>query len=215
MTRRLAIWIFLVIILIALVATASGAQSAGSAGLASPLTENGVTYGGTVVQSGDSDRRVAIIPVFNAIVDGDSPADGSATGGDDLVRMIDDIAEEEDDWDGVILELDTPGGSVLASEEVTDALARLDKETDLPVVAWMRGTAASAGYYISASADRIVAAPSTFTGSIGVILEYYVVDELADEIGVEQVTIKSGKLKDIGSPFRKATQEERDLFQRI
>jgi protease-4 len=214
MTRRLVIWFFLVIVLVALVASAA-ATSTGSAGLVSPLTRNGVTYTGTLVQGGDDDARVALIPVYNAIVDGDSAPDGSATGGDDVVRMIEAITEDEDDWAGVILELDTPGGSVLASEEITDALKRLKDETKLPVVAWMRGTAASAGYYISAPTDRIVAAPSTFTGSIGVILQYYVVDELAREIGVEAVTIKSGKLKDIGNPLRKATDEERAVFQSI
>jgi protease-4 len=79
----------------------------------------------------------------------------------------------------------------------------------------MRGTAASAGYYISAPSDHIVAAPTTFTGSIGVILEYFVGAELADEIGVKSVVIKSGKLKDIGNPLRQETPEEREVFQRI
>ena len=215
MTRRLVIWIFLVIILVALVATGASAGGSSTASLATPLSKDGVSYAGTVVQDGDGDKRVAIIPIYNALVDGDTPPDGSATGGDDIVRMLDAIAEDEDTWDAVILELDTPGGSVLASEEITDALARLKDETDLKVLAWMRGTAASAGYYISAPTDHIVASEHTFTGSIGVILEYYVVQELADEIGVEAVTIKSGKLKDIGNPLRKATPEERALFQSI
>ncbi len=215
MTRRLVIWIFLLIILVALVASAASAGGGGSTSIAAPLSKDGVSYTGTVVQEGDGDAHVAIIPIYNALVDGDTPTDGSATGGDDIVRMLDAIAEDEDSWDAVILELDTPGGSVLASEEITDALARLKDETDLKVLAWMRGTAASAGYYISAPTDRIVASEHTFTGSIGVILEYYVAEELADKVGVEQVVIKSGKLKDIGNPLRKATPEERALFQSI
>lgn len=215
MTRRLVIWIFLLIIFVALIVSGATAGSAASSGLATPLTKDGVTYAGTVLQRGDSDERVAIIPIYNAIVDGDSPANRSATGGDDIVRMLDAIAKDQDDWSGVILELDTPGGSVLASEEITDALARFKRETKLPVLAWMRGTAASAGYYISAPTDHIVASAHTFTGSIGVILEYYVLEELASDIGVEAVTIKSGKLKDIGNPLRKATPEERELFQTI
>ncbi len=215
MTRRLVIWIFLLIILVALVVSAASVSGGGTTSLAAPLSRDGVTYNGRVVQQGDGDERVAIIPVYNAIVDGDTPPDRSVTGGDDIVRMLDEIADNEDDWDGVILELDTPGGSVLASEEITDALKRLKDDTDIKVLAWMRGTAASAGYYISAPTDRIVASEHTFTGSIGVILEYFVVEELAKEIGVESVTIKSGKLKDIGNPLRKATPEERELFQTI
>jgi protease-4 len=214
-TRRLVIWIFLLIILVALVATGASAGGSATASLAAPLSKDGVSYAGTVVQDGDGDKHVAIIPIYNAITDGDTPPDGSATGGDDVVRMLDAIADDADSWDAVILELDTPGGSVLASEEITDALARLKDETDLKVLSWMRGTAASAGYYISAPTDRIVASEHTFTGSIGVILEYYVAEELADKVGVEQVVIKSGKLKDIGNPLRAATPEERALFQTI
>jgi protease-4 len=215
MSRRLAVWIALLVVFIALVATAAGEAGGEAGGLSSPISRHGVTYSGNVVQNGDGDLRVAMIPIFNEIRDGDSPADGSATGGDDIVRMLDAITDDEDRWDGVILELDTPGGSVLASEEITEALARLHDETDIPVLAWMRGTAASAGYYISASSDRIVAAPTTFTGSIGVILEYFVAADLADEVGVKSVVIKSGKLKDIGNPLRNETPEERALLQAI
>lgn len=215
MTRRLAVWIFLLILFVALVATAASGAAGDAGSLTTPLSEDGVSYGGSVVQDGDADERVAMIPVYDVLVDGDTPAGGGATGGDDIVRMLDAIVEDEDSWDGIILELDTPGGSVLASEEITDALERLKKDTDIKVLSWMRGTAASAGYYISAPTDRIVAAPSTFTGSIGVILEYFVVDELAKEVGVEAVTIKSGKLKDIGNPLRQETPEERALFQKI
>jgi protease-4 len=214
MSRRLAVWIVLVLAFVAIVAVAA-AGSDSSSSSSSSLSRNGVDYSGTVVQDGSSDAHVAMIPITNSIVDGDSAADGSSTGGDDIVRMLEAVIEDKDDWDGVILELDTPGGSVFASEEVADALKRLHDETDIPVVAWMRGTAASAGYYMASSADRIVASRNTFTGSIGVILEYYVVDDLAKKVGVQQVTIKSGKLKDIGSPFRKATPEELALFQRI
>lgn len=215
MSRRLAIWIALLVVFVALVATAAGEAGGERGGVTAPLTRNGVSYGARRVQDGDGDLRVAMVPIFNEIFDGDSPADGSATGGDDIVRMLDAIAEDEDTWDGVILELDTPGGSVLASEEITEALRRFDKETDIPVLAWMRGTAASAGYYISASTDRIVAAPTTFTGSIGVILEYYVAAELAKDVGVKLVVIKSGKLKDIGNPLRDETPEERAVLQSI
>lgn len=213
MTRRLAVWIVLLVILVALVVQAAAASGGASSSVAGALARDGVTYDGTVVQEGEGDARVAMVPFVGTLVDGDTGAGGGTTGGDDIVRMLDAIADDEDSWDGVILELDTPGGSVLAAAEIHDAIERFKQETDLPIVAWMRGTAASAGYYVSAPTDRIVAAPSTFTGSIGVILEYYVVQGLADDLGVEAVTIKSGKLKDIGNPFRKATAQERAVFQ--
>ena len=215
MSRRLAVWIALLVVFGALIATAAGGAGGDTGGISTPLSRNGVTYAGQVVQDGDEGVKVAMIPVHSAIIDGDSPADGTATGGDDIVRMLHAIAEDEDSWDGLILELDTPGGSVLASEEITDALRRLQKETDIEVLSWMRGTAASAGYYISAPTDHIVAAPTTFTGSIGVIMEYFVASELADEVGVEAVVIKSGRLKDIGNPLRQETPEERALLQEI
>ncbi len=214
MSRRLVVWLFLLILLVALIVSAA-ASAPGASSLTAPLQRNGVTYAGSVVQDGGSGVRIATIPIRGALVDGNGSADGASTGGDDVVRMLDAIREDDGSWDGVILELNTPGGSVLASEEIVAALERLDEQTDLPVLAWMRGTAASAGYYVSAPTDRIVASRNTFTGSIGVILEYYVVAELADEVGVEAVTIKSGELKDIGNPFRKATERERELFQTI
>ena len=114
----------------------------------------------------------------------------------------------------MILELDTPGGSVLASEEIHDAIERL-KEHDMPIVSWMRGSAASAGYYIAAPTDSIVASPNTFTGSIGVIMQYFVLDELAGKVGVQTVTMKSGTLKDMGSAYRTPTAEEQQLLQQI
>jgi protease-4 len=212
MTRRLVVWLFLVILLVGSIAwSASNAPATSS--VAGSLSRDGVAYSGTVVQDGD-DANVAMVPITGTLVDGDSGADGTTTGGDDVVRMLDAIADDADTWDGVILELDTPGGSVLASEEITAALQRLH-DAKVPVVAWMRSMAASAGYYVSAGTDRIVASRNTFTGSIGVILEYYVVSELAEKVGVSQVTIKSGKLKDIGNPMRPATAQERQLFQGI
>jgi len=213
MTRRLAVWFVLLALLVASIAFAAVSAEDSGGAVASSLSRDGVSYDGTVVQEGNGDHRIAIVPLYGALYDGDTSAAGGSTGGDDIVRMLDAIADDEDSWDGVVLELDTPGGSVLAAAEIHDAIERLKQDTDLPVVAWMRGTAASAGYYVSAPTDRIVAAPSTFTGSIGVILEYYVVQGLADDLGVEAVVIKSGKLKDIGNPFRKATAEERAVFQ--
>jgi len=76
-------------------------------------------------------------------------------------------------------------------------------------------SSASGGYYISAGTDRIVAAPQTITGSIGVIFEYLQYGGLADKLGVKFTVVKSGKLKDIGSPYRDLTLQERALLQQL
>jgi protease-4 len=215
MSRRLAIWLAIVVVFIGLIIAASVNGSA--ADVQAGLTRDGVTYDGSLVQEGaDSDSpRVAMIPIVGAITNGDSTANGASTGSEDVVRMLDEIAANEDQYSGVILELDTPGGAVLAAQEIHDAIERLEHDTDLPVLAWARDVTASAGYYIAAPADRIVAASTTLTGSIGVILEYYEAAELADKVGVKSVVIKSGKLKDMGNPLRAITPEERAVLQSV
>jgi protease-4 len=82
-------------------------------------------------------------------------------------------------------------------------------------VAFLGGVAASGGYYVAAPADEIVAMPTSITGSIGVIMQGFRVDELMRKVGIDALTVKSGRLKDIGSPFRAPTDEERALLQAL
>jgi len=114
----------------------------------------------------------------------------------------------------VILRIDSPGGGVAASQEIYDAIKRL-REKGKPVVASMGAVAASGGYYIACAADKIVAEPGSVTGSIGVIIEMAGVEELLNKIGIRVEVIKSGKHKDIGSPFRPMTDEERKLLKGV
>lgn len=99
------------------------------------------------------------------------------------------------------------------SAEAHDKLYRIAAEKELPVYASMQGTAASGGYYISAGADKIYATAETTTGSIGVIMQAIEYSGLLEKLGIEYNTIKSGTLKDIGSPDRDMTEEERALLQ--
>jgi len=114
----------------------------------------------------------------------------------------------------LVLRVDSPGGGVVASQELHDAVAAF-KESGRPVVTSMGTVAASGGYYVAAPSDLIVANPGTLTGSIGVIMSMANVEKLLDKIGVAAVTIKAGRNKDIGSPFRPMTDEERALIQDV
>ncbi len=115
----------------------------------------------------------------------------------------------------IVLRIDSPGGGVVPSQEIHDAVKRVRTKSNKAVIASLGSVAASGGYYIAAATDRIVANPGTLTGSIGVIMETANVEGLLQKIGVEGVVIKSGKYKDVGSPLRKMNEEERALLQNV
>ena len=116
---------------------------------------------------------------------------------------------------GVILRLETPGGEVTASDILYHEILRFKEKTGRPVVGLMMSLAASGGYYIASACDSVIAHPSTLTGSIGVISIFPSVETLFDKIGVKMTIIKSGGMKDSGSPFRAMTEEEKKSFQGI
>jgi protease-4 len=115
------------------------------------------------------------------------------------------------DVKAVVVRVNSPGGSVVASDEIYHMLLNFDK----PVVVWMADMAASGGYYISCAGDYVFAHPGTLAGSIGVISQFITAEELMDKIGVDAVVITSGPRKDIGSPFRDMTDEEKALWEEI
>jgi protease-4 len=115
----------------------------------------------------------------------------------------------------IVLRIDSPGGGVVPSQEIHDAVKRIRAKHNKTVVASMGTVAASGGYYIAAATDRIMANPGTLTGSIGVIMELANVEGLLKKIGVESVVVKSGEHKDIGSPFRQMNEEDRRILQTV
>ena len=133
----------------------------------------------------------------------------------DAGEIIDQINEFADSNGirAVVLRIDTPGGSVAPSQEIYQAVRELRKKKK--VVVSMGSVAASGGYLIAVAADRIVANPGTITGSISAVMHYANVEELLKKVGVRSSVIKSGKFKDIGSPVREMTAEERSLIQGI
>jgi protease-4 len=114
----------------------------------------------------------------------------------------------------VLLELNTPGGSVVASAQIHQAVLQL-RRAGKPVVALLTEVAASGGYYVAAGADRIVTDPSTLTGSIGVIVVLPNLEEFNRRVGLRTVVFKSGRFKDMGNPARALTAEEAALFQKL
>ncbi|MCK6501482.1 MAG: signal peptide peptidase SppA [Nitrospira sp.] len=115
----------------------------------------------------------------------------------------------------IVLRIDSPGGGVVPSQEIHDAVKRVKNKSNKAIIASMGTVAASGGYYIAAATDRIIANPGTLTGSIGVIMETANLEGLLKKIGVEGVVIKSGRFKDVGSPLRKMGDEERKLLQSV
>ena len=115
----------------------------------------------------------------------------------------------------LVLRINSPGGGVTASDEVYSELVRFKRDHKLPVVAALGDLAASGGYYVACAADQVVAHPTTVTGSIGVILVNLNLEGLLGKIGVRNETFKAGEHKDLLSPLRGATPEERRIVQSI
>ncbi|MDX2439973.1 MAG: signal peptide peptidase SppA, partial [Desulfobacterales bacterium] len=122
-------------------------------------------------------------------------------------------AEKDKAIKAIILKIDSPGGTVTASDILYHEILAFKNRTGIKLVAAMMDVAASGGYYIALPADFIMAHPTTITGSIGVIFMQPKVNSLMEKIGVGLDINKSGKNKDMGSPFRNTTDEERKLFQ--
>jgi len=129
-----------------------------------------------------------------------------------FLKMIDQAAED-DSIEGVVLRVNSPGGGVVESAEIHKKLVEFKEETEKPVYVSMGSMAASGGYYIAAPADKIFALPDTLTGSLGVIMQGVNYSGLAEKYGVSFDTIKSGEFKDIMSPSREMTEDERKILQ--
>lgn len=131
----------------------------------------------------------------------------------DAAEVLEDLYKyaADDSVDGIVLRIDSPGGAVGPSQEIYSAVERLKEKK--PIVASMGALAASGGLYAALSASKVFAQPGTLTGSIGVIMQIPNLSKVANQLGVEMVTIKSGALKDVGNMFREMTPEEREFLQ--
>ncbi|MEI6608552.1 MAG: signal peptide peptidase SppA [Deltaproteobacteria bacterium] len=128
----------------------------------------------------------------------------------EITEQLDEFGRD-DSIVAVVLRIDSPGGGVAASQEIYDAVMELKKKKK--VVASMGSVAASGGLLIACAADKIVANAGTITGSISAIMQFANIEELLKKIGLKSSVVKSGKYKDIGSPLRDMTPEERKIIQ--
>ncbi len=145
--------------------------------------------------------KIGVVPVEGVITDSIEIAENLEEFGND--RSI--VA--------VVVRIDSPGGGVAASQEIYDAIVALKKKKK--VVASMGSIAASGGLMIACAADKIVANPGTITGSISAVMQFANVEELMKKIGVKSSVVKSGPYKDIGSPMREMTPEEKIIIQEL
>ncbi len=145
--------------------------------------------------------KVAVLPVTGLIADSDATID-------QLKKFAKDSSVK-----AIVIRINSPGGGVGPSQEIYEEVRKLRGKK--PVVSSMGAVAASGGYYIACGSQKIYANPGTITGSIGVIMQFVNVKELIEKIGIKGVVVKSGALKDAGSPLRDMTPEDRQYLQGV
>ena len=165
---------------------------------------------------GWSSGKIAIIPVEGMLANARSggflqPTDNPVS---KFVQEMNE-AEKDDSVKAVVLRVNSPGGTVSSSDTMYTVIQRFKEKTHKPVVASTQEVAASGAYYVSCAADKIVAAPTSVVGSIGVIFETMEFQGTLDKLGVTAAAIKSGSLKDMGSPFRAMKPDERAVMQQM
>jgi protease IV len=169
-----------------------------------------------VREDNNAASKIAVIAIDGIIAD--QTIDQAGNTMVDLIKAQLKRAEEDDHVKAVILKVDSPGGEVLASDNIYRLIAEFQKKSRKPVVASMGSLAASGGYYVSSPCRWIVANEMTITGSIGVIMSSFNYRGLLDKVGVRPETFKSGKFKDMLSGTREPdsiTPQEREMVQAL
>jgi protease IV len=170
------------------------------------------------VHEGSGAGKILLIDISGTISEQEKSAGLLGQPASSMVSIIRESlqkAEKDDRIVGLILRINSSGGTVTASDIIHHDIVEFRKRRHVPVLACIMGVGASGGYYVAAAADEIIAHPTAVTGSIGVIMMKFNVEGLMGKIGVEEQTVKSGDKKDIMSPFRRATPEEVKLGQEI
>lgn len=157
-----------------------------------------------VISDGDASSKIAVISISGVIEDGDYH--------DYIMNSFENI-RNDDNIAGVIMQVNSPGGGVYESAEISDKIKQIKTEKDIMFYTVMGSVAASGGYYVSALSDKIYAMPETMTGSIGVIMSTLNYSGLLEKYGVSSEVIKSGEFKDIGSSTKIMSESDRAILQ--
>jgi protease-4 len=169
------------------------------------------------VIDGEGDRKILIVDVSGVITDEKKRSIGFREEPSPVDSFKESLKKASSDRKiaALIVRINSPGGTITASDIIHHEILEYKKKTGVRVVACMMDVAASGGYYVATAADEIVAHPTSITGSIGVIAVKFNVQALFGKIGVDTETVKSGDKKDMLSPFRPATPEEIKIVQTI
>nr|WGD88230.1 signal peptide peptidase SppA [Bacillus subtilis] len=167
------------------------------------------------LENGSLSSKIAVLEVSGTIQDNGDSSSLLGADGYNHRTFLKNLERAKDDKTvkGIVLKVNSPGGGVYESAEIHKKLEEIKKETKKPIYVSMGSMARSGGYYISTAADKIFATPETLTGSLGVIMESVNYSKLADKLGISFETIKSGAHKDIMSPSREMTKEEKNIMQ--
>lgn len=187
--------------------SASMATSAMGVRMQLPKFEEGLIAPGA---DGSTDK-IAVL-ALRGIITGMEPGAIGETMVEDLKLQLDQAVEDEK-VKAIVLHIDSPGGEVTASDTIYNAVKRARAKK--PVVVYMGSVAASGGYYVACGSKWIVANETTFTGSIGVIMQAINYEALMGKVGVSTITFKSGKMKDMLSGSRQPTDEEKAYLQAL
>lgn len=193
--------LFIVLAVAAVAVAASGAAGGSKGSLGGEL--------GSIFNPG----CVGVIDISGEITTQDAPASLFSEGiaGSKTIAGQIKQADDDDNVKAILLNIDSPGGSVVATQEIYDALEKSKK----PKVAYFRETAASGGYYVGVASDYIVSEPAALTGSIGVRATVTDLSPLFEKIGYNETTFKSGQFKDMGDYARPMSDSEKAIFQSI
>ena len=157
-----------------------------------------------VILAGPRTAKIAVITI-QGVIEGQKAHD---------VHQQLKTASQDKHVKGLIIRVNSPGGTISASDQIYNEIRKYRAKQAKPVVAFMQGVAASGGYYVSVATEQIIAEPTVITGSIGVIMGHFVLQELFEEkLGIKPVIIKSGEKKDWPSPFSEVTDRQRQYLQ--
>jgi len=168
--------------------------------------------------SGTGKDKILIIDISGIISEEEKRGFANLSGEPNMVARVKEelkTASRDKHMKAVILRINSPGGTVTASDMIYHEIEQFKKNNDIKVIACIMDLGTSGGYYVAVSADKIIAHPTTVTGSIGVIMLNLSVEGLLQKIGVKDTSIKTGEHKDMGSPLKTMTDEERKIFQGI